>query len=247
MNNKDCLIKNAKESINAIISNEQADVFMAYMDYLLEWNKKFNLTAITEPEEMIVKHFIDSISVLTQSGIVFDRGDRIIDVGSGAGMPGIPIKIMRPDLNITMLDATKKKADFLSGAIEALSLGTSGQEKIQALWSRAETAGKETAYREKFDVCVSRAVADLSVLAEICLPFVKVNGYFLAMKGREINDELKNANAAISALGGSVLDVKTVNLPLCDVVHTIIVVKKVRQTPAKYPRIYGQITKNPAK
>ena len=210
------------------------DNFIKYNDLLITWNEKINLTAITEPFEVVTKHFIDSS---VGEGLIKEEA-RVIDVGAGAGFPSLPLKIVRSDLEVLMLDSLNKRVNFLNEVINELSL--SG---ISAVHGRAEEYAKKE--RESFDVCVSRAVARLSVLCEYCLPYVKVGGVFLAYKGPQAEEEIVEAKRAIDILGGKVVDKKEYNLPDSDITHTIIVIKKVRQTPIKYPRNSGKIAKSP--
>ena len=209
------------------------DNFIKYNDLLITWNEKINLTAITEPFEVVTKHFIDSS---VGEGLIKEEA-RVIDVGAGAGFPSLPLKIVRSDLEVLMLDSLNKRVNFLNEVINELSL--SG---ISAVHGRAEEYAKKE--RESFDVCVSRAVARLSVLCEYCLPYVKVGGVFLAYKGPQAEEEIVEAKRAIDILGGKVVDKKEYNLPDSDITHTIIVIKKVRQTPIKYPRNSGKIAKS---
>ncbi len=211
------------------------DNFIKYNDLLIEWNEKINLTAITEPSEVVTKHFTDSVT----GEKLLEKGAKVIDVGAGAGFPSLPLKLVRDDLEVLMLDSLGKRVNFLNEVIGALSL-----EKISAIHARAEEVSKKD-LRESFDACVSRAVARLSVLCEYCLPFVKVGGVFLAYKGPQGLEELNDAKKAISVLGGEVSELKEYNLPNSDITHTIIVIKKVRQTPLKYPRNSGKISKSP--
>ena len=227
-----------KESLCAIgveADDNCLDNFIKYNDLLIEWNEKINLTAITEPSEVVIKHFTDSVTGEKLLG----KGAKVIDVGAGAGFPSLPLKLVRDDLEVLMLDSLGKRVNFLNEVIGALSL-----EKISAIHARAEEVSKKD-LRESFDACVSRAVARLSVLCEYCLPFVKVGGVFLAYKGPQGLDELNDAKKAISVLGGEVSEIKEYNLPNSDITHTIIVIKKVRQTPLKYPRNSGKISKSP--
>lgn len=202
--------------------------FEIYMNMLLEWNEKINLTAIIEPSEIEIKHFADSLTCL-ESGYIKD-GDRVLDVGTGAGFPGIPIKIENRSVRLTLMDSLNKRINFLKAVSDSLGLD------IDCVHERAEQAGKKPLYREKFDVAVSRAVANLSVLAEYCLPFVKVGGYMLAMKGKEIDEELNGAREIIKLLGGEVSEVSLHKLGETDIVHSIVVIKKVKPTHHLYPR-----------
>lgn len=196
--------------------------YKIYMDYLLEVNRHTNLTAITDPEEIETKHFKDSLTVLDY----IKEGDRVLDLGAGAGFPGIPLRIEK-DFDLTLIDAVNKKVTFMNEVIEKLGL-----TKARAIHTRAEDFAKDE--REKFDVVVSRAVANMSTLAEYCLPFLKVGGLFIALKGPKAQEELTRAKNAIEVLGGEVIEVQELDLDGNDRVN--IVIKKVRNTKKKYPR-----------
>ncbi len=219
------------------LSKAQLSDFSLYADLLLEWNEKMNLTAITDSFEVATKHFADSLF-----GLPFlKKKATVIDVGTGAGFPGIPLKIARPDISLTLLDSLNKRLTFLDAVSEALSL-----TDTKTIHSRAEDGAKKgSVLREQFDICVSRAVSRLNVLAEYCLPYVKVGGMFLAYKGNALEDELKEAENAIDALGGSVADFYTYTIPETDITHCIIAIEKVAPTPEQYPRLQGKITKKP--
>ena len=219
------------------ISDKQAEQFAAYERLLLEWNEKINLTAITEHEQIVIKHFADSLTPVLYRDL---SGKSLIDVGTGAGFPGLPLKIAVPSLKLTLLDSLNKRVSFLETVTSALSL-----EDVQCIHSRAEDSGKDAALREKFDFAVSRAVAPLNVLAEYDMPFVKVGGEFIALKGPAAYDEIKQAENAVKELGGEISDVKEVILPDTELKHKIIFVSKVRQTPNKYPRKSGKALKSP--
>ncbi len=214
------------------VNDEQLEKFESYYKLLVEYNKKVNLTAITEKEEVYIKHFIDS-------GKVVDKLDSytLLDVGSGGGFPAIPIKILKDDIKVTMLEATGKKCDFLSYVIKELKL-----ENIEVINGRAEELAKLEKYREKFDICTARAVARLNVLCEYCMPFVKVGGKFISLKG-DAEEELVEAQNAIKILGGIVDNVD--NFLLEDAKRTIIEIKKDLATPPKYPRGQGKERKKP--
>lgn len=208
-----------------------------YMKLVIEWNEKINLTSITERDEFIVKHFCDSLSLLGKLNI--KQGASVIDIGTGAGFPAIPLKIARPDLNITMLDSLNKRLVFIKEQVlPAIELDA------EVIHGRAEELSKAKPYRESFDCCVSRAVANLSALSEYCLPFVKVGGTFAAMKGYDCEEELEAAENAISLLGGEFGDAVRFKLP-DDSGRCILVIDKVSPTPAKYPRRGVKINKSP--
>ena len=202
--------------------------FEKYMNLLLEWNEKINLTAITKPEEVKVKHFEDSLTCL-KSGYIKD-GDRVVDVGTGAGFPGLPIKIENNTVKLTLMDSLNKRINFLKEVSSQLNLDT------QCIHIRAEEAGKNKFYRGKYDVAVSRAVARLTVLAEYCLPLVKKGGYMLAMKGKDIEAELEEAKPLIKLLGGQVKEVQLHTLSDEEITHSIVVIEKIADTSPKYPR-----------
>jgi len=202
--------------------------FDIYTKLLIEWNEKINLTAITNPEEIKKKHYEDSLTCI-ESGYIKQNAS-LVDVGTGAGFPAIPIKIERPDVKITLMDALNKRINFLRTVSNELNLDAN------CVHIRAEDAGKDVAYREKFCVATSRAVANLSLLSEYCLPLVKIGGYMLAMKGKEIDDELKAAKPLIEKLGGRIAEVQLHNLEGTDITHSIVVIEKISPTPIKYPR-----------
>ncbi len=231
------LLRAAVAEYGVTLSDKQCDNFLLYGDLLREWNEKINLTAITKEEEVIVKHFADSLSL--QPYLPTDKAFSLIDVGTGAGFPGIPLKIVNPSMQLTLLDSLDKRIQFLKTV-----LASWGADGYTCLHSRAEDAGKNPLYREQFDVCTARAVAKLPVLLEYCLPFVKVGGMFLAMKGSDL-EELKDAGNALKLLGGEIMDCKTFKLYGGEMQRTIVLVKKVRQTSTKFPRKAGKPTKEP--
>lgn len=202
--------------------------FEKYMNLLLEWNEKINLTAITQPDEVRVKHFEDSLTCL-KSGYIKD-GDCVVDVGTGAGFPGLPIKIENNTVKLTLMDSLNKRINFLKEVSSQLNLDT------ECIHIRAEEAGKNKLYRGKYDVAVSRAVARLTVLAEYCLPLVKKGGYMLAMKGKDIEAELEEAKPLIKLLGGQVKEVQLHTLSDEEITHSIVVIEKIADTNPKYPR-----------
>lgn len=221
------------------LSEKQIVQFMQYKAILLEWNKKINLTAITEEKEIIIKHFVDSISIV--KAMNQEKSFSVIDVGSGAGFPGIPLKIISKEIcSFTLLDSLNKRIRFLNETVNLLRL-----ENVNCIHGRAEDIGQNQSYREKFDYCVSRAVANLTVLSEYCLPFVKIGGYFIASKGPEIKQEMEASQEVISLLGGKIEKTIKVNIPNSDIMHNLIVISKVKNTPLKYPRKAGKVNKNP--
>lgn len=212
------------------------DRFDKYAEMLVETNKTMNLTAITEPSEIVSKHFADCLSLLKEVDI--KKGAKMIDVGTGAGFPGVVVLIARPDINMTLMDSTGKRLKFVQSVIDELSL------KADVVHMRAEEAGKNPKYREKYDISCARAVANMNVLSEYCLPFLKCGGIFAAMKGAKASDELQSAKRAITLLGGSALPAKEFFIKNCGE-RTILCVKKISQTPPKYPRASAQIAKKP--
>lgn len=219
------------------LDTKNIDKFEKYKELILEYNKHTNLTRITEDDEFNVKHFLDSLSLFKTDLFVKDK--KIIDIGTGAGFPGLPLKLYNEDLDITLLDSLRKRIDFLDGVIEELDL-----KKIKAIHARAEEIARDPNYRESYDIAVSRAVANLSTLTEYAMAFVKVGGYFISQKGPEYKEELKSAKRSIELMGGEVKDVIHTPLPN-DIDHYIIVIKKVKATDKKYPRGGGKPRKSP--
>lgn len=215
---------------------EMQQQFEDYMRLLLEWNEKINLTAITEEDDIILKHFVDSLTISKY----IDNGKSVVDVGTGAGFPGVPIKIVRKDLKVTLVDSLNKRIKFLDDVIEKLKL-----QEVQTLHFRAEEFGQNKKYRESFDIATSRAVANLSTLVEYLLPLVKVGGICICMKGSEIKEELENSKKAIEILGGKIDDQIEFILPESDIKRNIIIIKKIKTTPSKYPRKAGTPAKEP--
>lgn len=233
MIDKNRLCSLAKE--NGIILDDTAlDRFDTYAELLVEWNSKMNLTAITEPEEIEVKHFLDCL--MLPKYFNFDYIQTVIDVGAGAGFPSVPLLIYKPDLCLTMMDAINKRLTFLDTAVHALGL------EAQLIHERAEAAGQDENYREKFDLATARAVAPMNVLAEYCLPFVKVGGYFVALKGS--NDDTEEAKNAIATLGGEIVDNISYKLNGTEP-RSIVVIKKISQTPTQFPRKSKKISTKP--
>ena len=238
MNLEELLISSA-EKFKINIDENMLKQFMIYKKLLLEWNKNVNLTAIVDDREIILKHFVDSLSIIE----TFENNEKdlsIIDIGTGAGFPGIPIKIVKPNYEIALLDSLNKRVKFLNTVTEDLGLA-----KIKCIHGRAEDAGKDINLREKFDVATCRAVANMSVLCEYALPFVKVGGEFIAFKGAEVEEEIKNASKAIKYLGGALKDIKYINIPETDIKHSLIIISKIEQTSAKYPRNSNKVKANP--
>lgn len=224
------------EKLGISVSSEQLERFEKLAELLVEQNKTMNLTAITDPDGIAVKHFADSISVL--SAVEFKNGAKVLDVGTGAGFPGIPLLIMRPDLDLTLLDSTAKKLRYVADTVDSLGLSAN------VLHSRAEEAAQKPEYRESFDIVCSRAVAALNILCEYCLPFVKKGGIFAAMKGAKAQEEIELAKNAIKTLGGEIIAQKSFTLS-DGAERTIIIIKKTSHNLPKYPRPSAQIAKKP--
>lgn len=232
---KELLVSGAAE-FNVNLTDDMVDNFFSYMSLLKEWNSKMNLTAIEEDRGVIIKHFTDSLSILP---FVEDKELTLVDIGTGAGFPGVPLKIVRPALSITLADSLQKRLIFLDEVIKSLKL-----RKISTVHGRAEDLGQDKNHREKYDIAVARAVAGLPVLLEYCLPFVRPGGIFIAMKGSDIK-EVQDSKKALSILGGEIVEVKSINLPFTDNERNLIIVKKFRHTPTGYPRKAGKPSKNP--
>ena len=226
------------QQLNIQLNEVQKEQFHRYYELLVEWNKVMNLTGITEYDEVVMKHFVDSLSIVKVNG--FDNVKSIIDVGTGAGFPGIPLKIVFPEIKITLLDSLNKRIKFLNAVIDELEL-----ENIETIHGRAEDFSKKEDYREQYDLCVSRAVANLSTLSEYCLPYVKVGGCFIPYKSGEIDEELNNSKKAVQILGGKIEDVVKFQLPDTDIGRSFVKIKKNKNTAKKYPRKAGLPAKEP--
>lgn len=231
----DKILKSGFDSMGIPWDDKKVSQLTEYAQLLVEWNKKINLTAITEPCEIAVKHFLDSASALCTGRVE----GRVIDVGTGAGFPGLVLKIMKPEIKLTLLDSLNKRLLFLKDVIEKL-----GIEDVELVHSRAEDGGHKKELRERFDTVVSRAVAQLPLLSELCLPYVKTGGAFLALKGPSASDEIAAAKRAISILGGSECEVYNTQIYGTELAHNIVIIKKVRHTPIKFPRKAGLISKS---
>jgi 16S rRNA (guanine527-N7)-methyltransferase len=229
------LLKDGAAELGISISPDDISRFILYMDELLFWNKKVNLTSITDKTDVVVKHFLDSLTIFKAVKI---SDQSMIDVGAGAGFPGIPIKIVAPKVRMVLLDSVKKKVDFLGHIISLLDM--TGAE---AKWGRAEEFGRS--HRAQFDIAISRALAPLNVLLEYLLPLVKVGGSAVCMKSEKIDEEVSSAKNALNELGGEIADVVQVVLPTTDIMRKIVIVKKSKDTPMKYPRTPGEPKKNP--
>ena len=239
-------MKNTLESgfakMNIAVDTRQIEQFVRYYEILVDYNTKVNLTSITQPDEVCKKHFLDSAALLC----VYDipQNAAVIDVGTGAGFPGLPLKILRPDIRLTLLDSLNKRVEFLKLCVSELEL-----DGVQCVHARAEEAARNTIYREKFDIAVSRAVANMSTLCEYCLPYTAVGGVFAAYKGpavlTEQGGELDTAKKAIDTLGGGDVRLHHVDIPDSGLSHCIVLVDKTRQTPTQYPRSGGKPTSKP--
>ena len=229
------LTEKAKK-LEIILEDKQVENFYQYMLLLIEWNKKMNLTAIIEPEEIIVKHFIDSLTIYPY----IQNGDNILDIGTGAGFPGIPIKLAQSSFQVTLLDSLNKRICFLQKVIQKLEL-----KEIQAIHGRAEEFVKLSNQRENYEIVTSRAVAKLNVLLEYMLPFVKIGGKCICMKSSAIDEELDEAQKAIEILGGRIEKVDTILLESTNIERKIVIIEKIKSTPEKYPRKAGTPVKEP--
>lgn len=231
----DQLDAQAKEKIGLRLNEKQLRQFILFGDLLLEWNKKINLTRIVEPEQVVVKHFLDSLILAG-----YALGNKLCDIGTGAGFPGIPLKITLPSLEVTLMDSLKKRIDFLNIVIEELGLIS-----VRAIHFRAEEFGQQAQNRHYFESVASRAVAGLPVLLEYALPLLKIGGFFYAMKSVQVEEELKIINRPLEILGGLVDRIEEINLgPLAER-RTVVVIKKVDETPKQYPRKAGMPEKKP--
>lgn len=224
--------------INIKLYVEQLWKFHRYMELLIEWNEKINLTAITEPEEIILKHFIDSLTIYKD----LEKNSKIVDVGTGAGFPGIPLSIIDSSLKITLVDSLNKRLIFLAEVIAELKL-----ENVEIVHARVEEFGQNKKYRESFDIATSRAVANLSTLSEYLVPLIKVNGKCICMKASGAEQEIEESKKAINVLGGTIKNIEEFNLPNSDIGRTIITISKEKNTPNKYPRKAGTPSKEPIK
>lgn len=225
---------------NFKLNEKQINQFNQYFTSLIAANQKVNLTRITEEDDVYLKHFFDSLTPLFTFSEVFKPGDTVCDVGAGAGFPSIPLKILQPELKVTIVDSLGKRLTFLQDLIEKLQL-----QDVTLVHGRAEDVGQNKLYREKFDIVTARAVANMAVLSEYCLPLVKKSGYFVALKGPKAEKELQDGQKAISLLGGKVIQTEELQLPTSSEERTLILVQKVKATPKKYPRQAGTPHRKP--
>ena len=232
-NNK---LKDYASKLDININEEQSTLFYNYMNLLLEWNKNINLTAITEPNDIITKHFIDSITI----NKYIKNSNKLIDIGTGAGFPGIPLKIINKNINITLLDSLNKRIKFLSQVIKELKL-----DKIETIHGRAEDIAHNKEYREQYDIATSRAVAPLNVLLEYLIPFIKIEGKCICLKGPEVENEIKEAKNAMNILGCRIENIEQLTIPNTDIKRNIIIITKTKKTSEIYPRKAGTPSKKP--
>lgn len=235
---KEVFFEEMQKKLDTKLNVEQLEKFYKYMGLLIEWNEKMNLTAITEPNEIILKHFVDSLTILKD----ISDNSKVVDVGTGAGFPGIPLSIANESLKITLVDSLNKRLIFLQEVIEKLEL-----KNVEIIHSRAEDFGQNKKYRESFDIATSRAVANLSTLSEYLIPLVKINGKCICMKASDVEEEINQAKNAINVLGGTIEKIEELELPESDIGRTIIIINKQKNTPAKYPRKAGTPSKEPIK
>ncbi|MDO4339705.1 MAG: 16S rRNA (guanine(527)-N(7))-methyltransferase RsmG [Eubacteriales bacterium] len=232
------LLKEGCTQLGIELTLNQEKQFIGFYEYLIEKNKVMNLTGITEFQEVLVKHFLDSLTCVKAIDIKNVR--TVIDIGTGAGFPGIPLKIAFPHLEALLLDSLNKRVNFLKETFEMLRLAD-----IQAVHGRAEEYAKNKAYREKYDLCVSRAVSNLATLSEYCLPYVKCGGCFISYKSGKVQEEIRQAVKAVEILGGKIREIQYFNLPGSEIERSLVVIEKIKSTPARYPRKAGVPLKEP--
>lgn len=232
------ILAKAVNKYGLVLTEQQLAHLDSYYRLLIEWNEKMNLTAITEPQEVAVKHMVDSLSCYRED--IFAAGASLVDVGTGAGFPGLPLKIFRTDIRLTLMDSLNKRLNFLREVVDTLGL-----QQVEFVHARAEEAGKNKQYREQYQIAVSRAVARLNILCELCLPMVKPGGWFIALKGAQYEEEVREAGNAVKVLGGKIEDIQPVALPGLTDKRAVIYIKKAAATPSAYPRKPGTPEKKP--
>ena len=232
------IFENKLSELGITLTDKQKQQFDKFYELLVEWNKVMNLTGITEYEEVNEKHFVDSLSIV--KAIDIEKVNTVIDIGTGAGFPGMPLKIVFPHLNVVLLDSLNKRINFLNVVIAELGLAD-----IKTIHGRAEDYAKQTEYREKFDLCVSRAVANLSTLSEYCLPYVNIGGMFISYKSGEIDEEMEKSKKAVQILGGNLENTVKFQLPGTEIGRSFVKIKKIKNTAKKYPRKAGLPAKEP--
>ena len=233
------ILRNTLAGFDIELTDRMCDQFLCYYDLLTEKNKVMNLTAITDYEEVVVRHFLDSLALLPSLPLS-DKALSVMDLGTGAGFPGIPLKIVCPSLQMVLADSLQKRVGFLNEVIRECDL-----EGISAIHGRAEDLGRDPELRDQFDLCVSRAVARLSVLSEYCMPFVRKGGAFVSYKAGDIGGETKEAAEAIRQLGGKLEDIRSFDLPGTDISRSLVIIRKTRETPGRFPRKAGSPSKQP--
>lgn len=234
------LLQDVAAEFNIELTPAYLDLFERYYEELVDWNRRISLTAVTDYEDVQIRHFADSLAVLLALDAAAETSISLIDIGTGAGFPGLPLKIVRPAWQVVLLDSTRKKTEFVEHMIYELGL-----DDTTAVWARAEEAGQDPVYRAQFDVALARAVADVAVLCEYALPFLRVGGRFVAQKGTDPAEELRAAREALEVLGGAHRDTVSYRLPGFDDPLNLIVIEKVNATPEKYPRRPGMPEKRP--
>ncbi len=239
LSEKQLLFDTTKE-MDIPLTEQMLDQFMVYQELLLDWNTRMNLTSITDKTEIVLKHFADSLSPVPVALELQNGQPSVIDVGTGAGFPGIPLKIALPNIELTLLDSLQKRITFLETVCTDLDL-----KNVECIHGRAEDFGKNADYRECYDYCVSRAVAHLSMLLEYTLPFLKVGGKLIALKGQNFAIEVEESKEALAILGGDVKEIKAVKIPNTDLQHQLIFIEKITETPEKYPRTAKKMKQKP--